>query len=106
MKLTPPLAAQVNAHYDSAVASVGASDDAAPCGIMLELARLVAASPAYSLSSDVILLLNGAEETLMQAAHAFLDQHPWYQDVGAVINVGGCREGGVSVVGGGRIGWW
>lgn len=66
---------------------MGASDDAAPCGIALELARLVAESPAMQLSSDVVILLNGGEETLMQAAHAFLEQHPWWPDIGSVVNV-------------------
>ena len=41
---------------------------------VLELARLVVQNPSMQLSGPVIFLLNGGEETAMQASHGFISQ--------------------------------
>ena len=48
---------------------------------MLELARLLAADPKLLAHNDVILLFNGAEESILPAAHGFITQHPWARDL-------------------------
>ena len=53
----------------------GASDCATPVGVMLETARVFIADPDIKLTAPVIFLLNGAEETLSQAAHGFMTSH-------------------------------
>ena len=45
----------------------GASDCASCVGVLLELARVLVANPAVRLSSPVVFLFNGAEETFLQA---------------------------------------
>lgn len=45
---------------------------------MLETLRALAAARA-PLRHDVVALLNGAEENIMQASHAFITQHKYAQ---------------------------
>jgi Zn-dependent M28 family amino/carboxypeptidase len=54
----------VGDHHTSAA---GASDCASCVGVLLELARVLVANPAIKLSSPVVFLFNGAEETFLQA---------------------------------------
>ena len=51
------------------------------CAVMLEIIRLFVTSPAPDLKNDVIFLLNGAEESILPASHAFITQHPWAKDI-------------------------
>ena len=39
-------------------------------GVLLELARVIVANPSVQLAAPVIVLLNGAEETFLQARDA------------------------------------
>lgn len=50
----------------------GASDCATPVGVMLEAARTFIANADIHLTAPIIFLVNGAEETLSQAAHGFM----------------------------------
>ena len=84
------------AHYDSVVGSPGAADDASGVAAVLEAARVLAADPA--LPRDVILLFTDAEEAGLLGARAFVAQHPWARDVGAVINVEARGRGGPALV--------
>jgi len=94
-----PAALLVNAHFDSVPQGPGASDDGANCAVMLETIRaLLSASNLNSttngLKNDVVFLFNGAEESILPAAHGFITQHPWAQQVKAFINLEGAGAGG------------
>ncbi|RVE52927.1 hypothetical protein evm_002404 [Chilo suppressalis] len=87
----------LNCHYDTVPDSPGASDDAAGCAVGLETLRALVAAPR-PLRHDVILLLNGAEENIMQASHAFITHHKWAKSVRAFINIEACGAGGREVM--------
>lgn len=72
------------AHYDSVPGSCGASDDGAGIVTMLETLRALNAAPP--LKNDVIFLVTDGEEIGLLGAQAFVDEHPWADDVGLVLN--------------------
>lgn len=89
----------INAHYDSSIGAVSASDDAVSCGTMLEVLQTLTADPAPFLPVyDVIFLFNGAEETVLQASHGFVTQHPWAKKVKAFVNLEAAGAGGREIV--------
>lgn len=89
----------VNAHYDSALGSVAASDDAISCGTMLEVIRCLSSEPHPLLAEHaIIFLFNGAEETLLQASHGFITEHPWAKTVRAFLNLEAAGAGGKEIV--------
>jgi hypothetical protein len=73
------------AHYDSVSTAPGAGDDGAGVATMLESLRALKAGP--SLNNDVILLFTDGEERGLLGARAFVDSHPWAEDVGVVLNL-------------------
>jgi hypothetical protein len=73
------------AHYDSVPTGPGASDDGAGVAAMLETLRALKAGPP--LKNDVILLFTDGEEHGSLGARAFVDDHPWVEDVGVVLNI-------------------
>ena len=73
----------LNAHIDSAANAPGASDDLLAVGVLLEALRYFA---THRPARDIIVLINGAEETHQLAAHAFATQHPAAKDVRFVVN--------------------
>lgn len=89
----------VNAHYDSALGTVAASDDAMSCGTMLEVIRCLSSEPHPLLAEHaLIFLFNGAEETLLQASHGFITQHPWTKTIRAFLNLEAAGAGGKEIV--------
>ena len=80
-----PGAILLNAHFDSAGNSPGASDDLAGVSVMLELLSILAHSPP--LAQDVVMLFNGAEEAFMVAAHGFVKDSPHFRDARVVVNL-------------------
>jgi Peptidase family M28 len=72
------------AHYDSVPAGPGAGDDGAGVATLLETARALGAGPP--LRHDVIFLFSDGEELGLLGASAFAAEHPWKQDVAAVLN--------------------
>lgn len=86
----------LNAHFDSTVGTAGASDDLVPVGVALEVLRALLHGPA--LPRPVIVLLNGAEESLMMGSHAFITQHKWADEVGVVVNLEACGAGGPEIL--------
>ena len=77
----------VNAHYDSTLGSPGASDCASCVGVGFELARTILRNKSIPLHSPIVFLFNGGEETLMQAAHGFMDSSSYAKNIGAFINI-------------------
>jgi hypothetical protein len=72
------------AHYDSVPGGPGVSDDGAGVAAILETVR--ALTENQPLKNDVIILLTDGEENGLLGAKAFVDEHPWVQDVGLVLN--------------------
>lgn len=72
------------AHYDSVPAGPGAADNAAALGAILESLRVLSSGPP--LRNDVVVAFTDAEETGLAGARAFVDEHPWADDVGLVMN--------------------
>ena len=89
----------VNCHFDSALGSPAASDDAVSCSILLESLRCLSTKPSpFLLKYSVIFLFNGAEEMGLPAAHGFITQHPWASQVHAFLNLEAAGAGGKEVV--------
>jgi hypothetical protein len=84
------------AHYDSVPAAPGAGDDGAAVAAMLETLRALKAGPP--LKHDVIFLFTDGEENGLLGASAFMDEHPWAKEIGAVLNFEGRGKGGASLM--------
>lgn len=74
-------------HHDSVPNAPGAGDAGAGVATLLETARALTAGPA--LENDVIFLFTDGEELGLLGAKAFLDEHPWAEGVGLVLNFEG-----------------
>jgi len=72
------------AHYDSVAGAVGAADDGSGVAALLETVRALKAGGP--LRGDIIVLLTDGEELGLLGARAFLDEHPWANEVGLVFN--------------------
>lgn len=70
-------------HYDSVAAGPGAGDAAAGVGTVIEIARALRES--RSLRRPLLVVIDDGEEVGLLGARAFL-QHPWAQEVGAILN--------------------
>lgn len=92
----PGDAVMLAAHYDSVPAGPGAADDGSGVASVLEIARLLRAQarPRH----DIILLLTDGEELGLLGARAFVDAHPWAQDVRAVVNIEARGSAGASML--------
>jgi hypothetical protein len=84
----------VSAHTDSVPAGPGAADDGSGVAIAVELARALRAEPA---ASDVVLLLDDAEEAGLGGALAFL-RAPEAREAGAFVNLEARGTGGPSLL--------
>eukprot|EP00946_MAST-07B_sp_MAST-7B-sp1_P000422 g422.t1 len=87
----------VSAHFDTALGTVAAGDDAAMIAAMMEILSNLAHQDD-PLDHAVIFNFNGAEETNWQAAHGFITQHPWADTIRSVINLEGAGSGGRAMV--------
>jgi hypothetical protein len=84
----------LSVHYDSVPAGPGASDDGSGVAIALEIGRALLAEPA---ATDVILLIDDAEEPGLGGAEAFLAD-PLAGKVGAIVNLEARGTGGPSLL--------
>ncbi|KAG1698276.1 hypothetical protein DVH05_015265 [Phytophthora capsici] len=82
----------ISSHYDAAIGGAAASDDGVNIAIMMELLRLFVLNPPEH--ATLVFNFNGAEETIMQAAHGFITQHPWTETIRAFINLEAAGAGG------------
>ncbi|MET0646194.1 MAG: M20/M25/M40 family metallo-hydrolase [Pyrinomonadaceae bacterium] len=72
------------AHYDSAPAGPGASDDGAGVAAVLEVVRALKAG--QPLRNRIVVLLSDGEEAGLFGARGFVDEHPLMKEVGLVLN--------------------
>jgi hypothetical protein len=86
----------LTAHYDSRTFSHGAGDDATGVATILETLRALRSAP--QLQNDLIVLISDAEELGLLGARAFVDRHPWMDDVRLVISVEMRGGGGPSIM--------
>ena len=89
-------AVMLAAHYDSVPTGPGANDDGAGVATLLETARALSSGPP--LRNDVILLFTDGEETQLLGARAFVEEHPWADEVGVALNIEARGSGGPSTV--------
>jgi len=83
-------------HYDSAMSSsLGASDAASGVATILEALRAFIASEQKH-SNDIVVIITDAEEIGLLGAQAFVEQHPWAQDIGLALNFEARGSGGAS----------
>uniref|UniRef100_UPI0030DD3449 M28 family peptidase n=1 Tax=uncultured Planktosalinus sp. TaxID=1810935 RepID=UPI0030DD3449 len=85
------------AHYDSAPhsKSYGASDAGSGVVTILEGVRAYLASGQIP-KNDLIILFSDAEEIGLMGAKLFVEEHPWVNDVGIVVNFEARGSGGPS----------
>jgi len=89
-------AVMLAAHYDSWPKSYGASDDGAGVAAILETLR--ALKSRGPLRNDVICLFTDGEEAGLLGANAFVDEHPWFKEVGLSLNFEARGDGGPSIM--------
>ncbi|AKU97326.1 Peptidase, M20/M25/M40 family [Labilithrix luteola] len=73
------------AHYDSAPASPGASDDGVGVAAVIEAARALSHDPPQR--RPVVIVLTDGEESGLLGAEAFAQLHPLAKSVRSVVNV-------------------
>lgn len=85
------------AHYDSAPHSKshGASDAGSGVVTILEGLRAFLATGELP-KNDIIVLFSDAEEIGLMGAKLFVEEHPWINDVGIVVNFEARGSGGPS----------
>lgn len=72
-------------HYDSVPNSPGAADAGYGITAILEAVRAVLSGPP--LRNDLVVLFTDAEEVGLLGAQAFVDEHPWADGIGVVLNL-------------------
>jgi hypothetical protein len=92
----PTGAVLIAAHYDSREHAPGAADDGAGVVTILEAVRAIRAGPP--LRNDLIVLFTDGEEPCLCGARAFVDEHPWMEDVSVVLNFEMRGAGGPSIM--------
>ena len=86
----------VTAHYDSREIARGAGDDGS--GVVTILEALRALGERGQFRNDLIVLITDAEELGLLGARAFVDEHPWMDDVALVVSIEMRGGGGPSMM--------
>lgn len=84
------------AHYDSVGAGAGVADDGAAVAAIIEIARQLKEEAPFQ--NPIIFLLTDGEEVGLLGADAFVNEHPWASEVGAVINLEARGNSGLSLM--------
>lgn len=79
------------AHYDTAPEVPGALDNGSGVVMVLELLRALQAGPP--LQQNILFFLTDGEEPGTIGAHAFVAQHPWFDEINLVINMDTFKDG-------------
>lgn len=87
----------INSHFDTVPVSPGASDAGIMVMVMLETIRVLTKSAAIP-RHNIVFLFNGAEETGLKGAHAFITQHPWRHNITGLINLDSTGAGGKEIL--------
>jgi len=91
-----PEAVLLVAHYDSVPAGPGAADDGAAVAALLEVARVLATSPARR--NTIVLLIDDGEEVGLLGAELFMAKHPMAKQARVVINLEARGTSGPSMM--------
>ena len=83
-------------HYDSVPSGPGVGDAGVSVAALVETARALAADGP--LRNDVIVMLTDGEEAGLFGGRAFVDDHPWAEDVDLVFNFEGRGVSGTPAV--------
>ncbi|MDE0259956.1 MAG: M28 family peptidase [Gemmatimonadota bacterium] len=86
----------VTAHYDSREIALGAGDDGSGVVAILESLRVLGVRE--QLRNDLIVLITDGEELGLLGARAFVDEHPWMDDVAVVVSIEMRGGGGASIM--------
>ena len=86
----------LTAHYDGLELSRAAGDDGVGVVTILETIRALRTGP--QLRNDVIVLLTDGEELGLLGARAFVNEHPWMDDVAMVLSFEMRGGGGPSIM--------
>lgn len=86
----------LTAHYDSRGVARGAGDDGSGTVAILETLRALRSLPP--LRNDILVLITDAEELGLMGARAFVEQHPWMEDVALVLSLEMRGGGGPSIM--------
>lgn len=85
-------------HYDSNThSSLGASDAASGVATILEATRAFLENNQTP-ENDIIILFTDAEEIGLNGAEKFVNEHPWAEDVGLILNFEARGSGGPSIM--------
>ncbi len=86
-------------HYDSRSNAAGAADDGAAVGAMLEILDMLKTKVTNEpFENDIILLFSDGEEIDLLGAQAFMEQHPWAEEIGVAFNFEARGAGGMSIL--------
>ncbi len=84
------------AHYDSRGIAPGAADAGIGVAAILEAMRTIRTGPA--LQNDLVVLFTDAEEIGLLGAQAFVQEHPWMDNIAVVISLEMRGGGGPSTM--------
>jgi len=93
---SPTGAILLTAHYDTRELAPGAADDGT--GIVAILEAIRALQAGQPVRNDVIVLFTDAEEPCLCGARAFVQGHPWLEDVSVVLSFEMRGGGGPSIM--------
>ncbi len=84
------------AHYDTHPATAGANDNSVGVAVLLEVGRAILAGNRPA--SDIILLFTDGEEPSPRFGASAFARHPWFDDIGLVVNLEAIGSSGPSLL--------